>query len=322
MLTSLSPDLLYLVVFGPGFGESILLRVPPSDWVVVDCCMSGAFCPPLDLLRAHNARWSCLVLTHPHTDHSNGLDQVIHHGGEGPVGCVPVWFTSSQWEKSPDPERHLAEGINEHVLAAIDDRWDKDPKAHWELQQGDARKIGGALLTPLWPDKASISESDRIKDPNRLSTPILVEWEELRILLGADLPAGPWAQIGGLWSDLGKHAALKVPHHGPTNSISAVFAAGEPERLWVITPWNRGPTLPRFEDGQGVDRLLDFVKELNLTGLPSQRETIDQRAFQVSLPVIQQRGKYASSCIAAGFDREGKLCDIFCGPGSVVIRRP
>ncbi len=38
MTPELEDGLLYCIVFGPGFGESILLRNPEHDWVVVDGC--------------------------------------------------------------------------------------------------------------------------------------------------------------------------------------------------------------------------------------------------------------------------------------------
>src|SRR5947209_18609826 len=123
MLTDLKPGLLYLIVFEPGFGESILLRIPPSDWVIIDGCTVGKSCSPFELLKAHNARWSCVVLTHLHADHTRGLKEILAHSGNGPVGCTMPLLADSMRDDSLDAECHLDSGLTEDVLAAIDDIW-------------------------------------------------------------------------------------------------------------------------------------------------------------------------------------------------------
>lgn len=40
-LPELPPDQLAIFVFGPGYGELILVRVPPDVWMVVDGCGKG-----------------------------------------------------------------------------------------------------------------------------------------------------------------------------------------------------------------------------------------------------------------------------------------
>lgn len=39
-IMELKSELLYVIVFGPGFGESIVIRPPGHDaaWLFVDCC--------------------------------------------------------------------------------------------------------------------------------------------------------------------------------------------------------------------------------------------------------------------------------------------
>ena len=64
----LDPGLLWLYVFGPGYGESTVLRVPGGEGghrVVVDGCVAGGHTLPRQLLHRREARWSCVVLTHP-----------------------------------------------------------------------------------------------------------------------------------------------------------------------------------------------------------------------------------------------------------------
>lgn len=73
-----------LTVFGPGFGESIVVYIPDLGWAVIDSCEFGPvnqrFVPPLQYLISRNAqKLAFLVLTHPHKDHYKGMEQIIDH---------------------------------------------------------------------------------------------------------------------------------------------------------------------------------------------------------------------------------------------------
>ena len=74
-------------------------------------------------------------------------------------------------------------------------------------------------------------------DPNTISSAMLVEWHDLRLLLGADVPSSEWPGIAEAFPDLNHHAAMKVPHHGSRGAIHPLFANGDPERFWIITPF-------------------------------------------------------------------------------------
>src|SRR5690348_10401793 len=86
--SDLKADLFHVVLFGPGYGESIAVRVPPDRWIIVDSLRFGAERnPALELLISAGARWSCLVLSHPHDDHAQGFPSLVDQG-EGPLGLV------------------------------------------------------------------------------------------------------------------------------------------------------------------------------------------------------------------------------------------
>ncbi len=145
-----SDDRLYLYVFGPGFGESIVLRFPGGTWMIVDGCRIAGRSPAAELLDREGALWSCVALTHPHLDHAAGLDVVLGLPGEGPVGCAsPRLEDPGLWSGSSDPERHLRSGALETVMAAIHDRWSTDPDSRWLLRRGDERQVGPARVRVL-----------------------------------------------------------------------------------------------------------------------------------------------------------------------------
>lgn len=68
---------LSIVVFGPGEGEAIVVRLPNGDVGVVDGCCDRDD-PVLELVRSLNVgRLSFVCMTHPHDDHFKGLDAIL-----------------------------------------------------------------------------------------------------------------------------------------------------------------------------------------------------------------------------------------------------
>jgi len=76
---------LEICVFGPGYGESIVMHIPEIGWGIIDSCIAkvgGKFVvPPLEylsnILSPPFPKLAFVILTHPHEDHYKGLDQVI-----------------------------------------------------------------------------------------------------------------------------------------------------------------------------------------------------------------------------------------------------
>lgn len=264
----------HLFLLGPGYGESILLRVPPAHWVVVDCFRwrpsnGPGRTPALDLLRSVGARVDGIFLTHPHDDHAPGLSRIVEFAPEAWVGCCePLWLEPppTGWGDDPDLERTYQRDCTATALAAIHFAW-RSPDRRWDLTAGSSRKIGEAVVTVLYPDDEARRRTG-ITDLNQSSSPLLVEWHNLRLVLGADLPAREWRRVAA-HTQVNRHHALKVSHHASRGSVTDVLTPDTPSRLWIATPWNRKTKLPRFEDGEGVSEILRQVHELNLTALPT-----------------------------------------------------
>lgn len=77
------PDQVEVVVFGPGYGESILVHLGDGHWVVVDSCMpAGSILPaPLQYLETLNLNPAdavkLIVISHWHDDHIRGLSEIV-----------------------------------------------------------------------------------------------------------------------------------------------------------------------------------------------------------------------------------------------------
>lgn len=271
-------DDLHLFLFGPGYGESVVVRVPPGLWVVIDSLIqSDGEVPAERLLRSSGGTVALAVLTHPHDDHAPGLERAFAASPDAVVAAVAPYVTDPQsWIYTADAERLNDQGTVEHAVAAIRDRWERNESHRWTLRAGEERTFGDARVLVLFPDDQALSQLDasKKKGANHWASPVLLEWKGLRFLFGSDLEAQGWAQIhdAGTGHPLGQHAAFKVAHHASLGAIhSCQTAGGTTVRSWSATPWNRGHKLPRFEEGQGVEALLRSVPDLHLTSAPFAR---------------------------------------------------
>lgn len=336
---NLRDGLLYLVVFGPGVGESIVVRAPSGVWIVIDGCTSQGKSFPAECLRDHAASWSAVVLTHRHLDHADGLDAVLDSPGAGLVGCAdPRVAEPTSWEGSADAGEQFNMGKVEHVLAAIRKRWQDTPESQWRIRRGHERVVGGVTLLALHPDEQTVARHP--EDPNRLASAILVSWKDVRLLLGSDTVAADWAAIAEEYPEISRTHGVKMPHHGSMGAVHESWGEGPPDRLWVCTPFS-SQRLPRYADDGGLAWALARTQRVNLTGLPMAHRLqgnvpyVTSRAAlrdgvdppPASLP-LSDRLRFelrvdpggADTCfVAAGFDSDGSLVDLQHGPGAVVV---
>src|SRR4051794_33915521 len=113
----LTPDRLYLFVIGPGFGESIVVRVPPHHWVVIDSCKPGGRAAALEILTRYSGDFACAVLTHRHQDHYPGFAQVLARADWEFIGCADLRLRADASE-AQNPESHRANEL-EDIMATI-----------------------------------------------------------------------------------------------------------------------------------------------------------------------------------------------------------
>ncbi len=334
---ALEPDLLYMFVFGPGYGESIVLRIPPDDWLIIDslrCQTSDEDSnPALALLDLHDATIAGIALTHPHTDHARGLIDLLERRRPGsPVGLANVHLAPNErWRVSQDASVTLDTGAVAAALNRIDHIWKHEPSSKWLLAEGTRRKIGAATVQVLSPP----SDAKRQQDPNRLSSAMLVKWDACRILLGADLPSVGWKAVTNRASsaaELAESHALKVSHHGSDKAQHATAIGSPPprDRVCVTTPFNRGRQLPSYADGHGIDQLLRTHMEIGVTAVPhhargrstprAQMQPRQEQFGAVTLTYEQAKAGARQAWIANSFDRAGKRIGTWSGDaaGSVV----
>jgi len=265
---SLVPDALYVFVFGPGYGESIVLRIPPAHWIVIDGCRSRSFSSyPGKLLEDMGAHAEIVIITHPHLDHAEGLAGLLEDWKGRKVGCCET-IVEDVDEMHPNAQK-AAKGLTmKRVLERIRSLWRGEESTRWALCRGSSQSVGDARLEVLHPEEGTHGEAS----VNELSSPILVEWHGVQLLFGSDLELAGWNDVVASRSDLARHHFLKLPHHasktGWHRGVARRDADGPEHRFWVATPMNRSGKSPRFEDGEGLARWLEDEPEVHLTGLP------------------------------------------------------
>lgn len=264
---------LHLLVLGPGTGESLMLRIPPGEWLVVDSFRRGdSGHVAAHALRRLRVRPRAVALTHPHEDHADGfVDLIDLQDDDGLVGCYEPFLRAEAWRESPDAARQLEQDAAESAIAGISRAW-RRTEARWPLHvDAPDRAIGDATVRVLSPDDAAHQAvTGRARaDLNELSAAMLVKWRGVALLLGADLTVPGWRRVAARPenADVAQAAGYKVAHHGSSNAHHAIAlgAQAAPARGLVLTPFNAGRKVPSFADGKDVDLLLRYGSSLNLT---------------------------------------------------------
>lgn len=261
-----------MLVFGPGVGELVVVFVPPNEWLYIDSCSVGESYG-LKVLEHYGKQPSLVLLTHPHLDHSGGLPEVLDHVLEGDsaewpkLGFLPPagYDADAETREVHHYDKEARSGDTEHAIAKIVQAWETNPACRWSPRAGDELEIGEARLKILSPSKTAHARG--LRDPNRLSTAALLWWRGRRILLGSDLTRAGWTEALKSDPELVEHDVFKIPHHGSENAQHPRFLdPGETAPTWTLTPF--GGRVPKFGEGEDVDKMLSRVGSLHLTALP------------------------------------------------------
>jgi hypothetical protein len=251
-LPPLHADRLTLFVFGPGTGELVALYVPPGVWLLVDGCSVGrsyaeALLDHYEEQMRTPPRIGLVLWTHPHADHSGGLPELLKRVEKLAEHDRPVlgFLPPTTWDPR-DAERETIDhagiaigGDVQTALTRISRIWRETPRTRWEPLEGDVKTVGNATVRALSPTKA-VHEAGR-RDPNRLSTAVLVEWEGRRLVLGSDLVQAGWSDVFRANATIAKHDVLKIPHHGSHDPLGRRIASCAPRCSTTCGARGRSP---------------------------------------------------------------------------------
>jgi beta-lactamase superfamily II metal-dependent hydrolase len=273
----LAPDRLQVLLLGPGFGESVVVRVPgdPPGWMVVDSLLSNrrgqARCTPLEILDDLSVEPDLVLLTHAHADHAGGMALIVErfrkHASFGALQ-VGVDSVASTHVRGAAQAVEAAAALRAIAQLPSDRRWDL---------HGEPRQLGEGTVTVVHPAQMRLDELLKMRSigPNRISSAVLVEWRGRSVLLGADLERPEWVLLAHA-DRLCACDPVKVPHHGSAGAFDKTWAGdrasapGNAQRRMLLTPFDRHPKLPDVDDANGLAGLLCEVDAVHLTSVPFQ----------------------------------------------------
>ena len=215
-------DEIEITVFGPGFGESIVIHAGNNEWVVVDSCIDSRVGRPAALayLAEINVDPSTavklVVATHWHDDHIGGMSELVSECTSARFACS-VALTRSEFLEvarvyTSRPLIVASAGPTEisQTLATLRARRQRPTRAiadrplirmsravtgglDWEVtalspSDGEVQRFLASIASLLPPGIPATTKS-RLPNPeqNDLSVATWIKIGEIQILLGADL---------------------------------------------------------------------------------------------------------------------------------------
>ena len=326
----LESDLLYLFVLGPGTGETVLLRVPPDEWIIIDSFANGGR-PAADAIIAdYGGSVVAVILTHPHQDHCGGFIELLDDHPDATIGCVHPRDGTTGPTVPADPIALLHQRAKP-TYDRIWQEWQANGNRKWETFRAESLDVGGGTLASLHPTRPLAARDWTGASPNDMSSAMRFEWGDVKLLLGADVTNTSWPDIATNYADLADHHAMKVPHHASSEAIHSSYGNGARNRKWIATPFAR-QRLPRTNDDNGIAKALLHVDAINLTSLPfshdkesdgpckTTRTEINRNARPKKTgPVTTDPAARARRYVALAYDKSATLQGQWHGDGSVLV---
>ena len=246
-------DEVEISVFGPGYGESVLIHVGSRRWIVIDSCLADDRRTPAplkymsDLGLDASTDVCAVVATHWHDDHIKGLSTILDvcAGADFWYSAALTYgeflaFLAVHDNQPTKLDRGGTEMLKCINLMNASGRRTKRLLEDTLVAEWPAAKLAHGLATRLLALSPSSKQFDQFLQVigaelhalplkakkrltagrNDLSIASVLEVGDLSVLLGADLencqdPDLGWAAVIHNRSGKGpKSAAIKIPHHG------------------------------------------------------------------------------------------------------------
>lgn len=289
-------------LFGPGYGECVLVHLGENRWLVVDACIdrkSGR--PPvldyLDQLGVDAAKAVRLIVaSHWHDDHVRGLARIVEHCDRANF-CLSEAMTTTEFltlinaYQYPVTEAGSGCGELSKILNILQRRKPipvpKSILADMCLWSTPLRDGTTCKVYALSPSQAAnllakrelgalLQEGNErrrlfVRGPNHMAVVLWVEIGSLRILLGSDLEETANPNMG--WSVIltdstctdGRASLFKIPHHGSQTGhcLEVWEKLLSPQPVALLTPFSKS-RLPRQTD---IERICSFSNKAYITRL-------------------------------------------------------
>ena len=245
-------------VFGPGFGECIVVHLTQDEWLVIDSCLDArtkqaaalTYFEEIGVDPANTVRH--VVSTHWHDDHVRGIGQTFEKAKSARFVCAHALRVDQFKELIASYARFWpasGSGVTEFtdVIAELKSRRKTNDQTSplfvsegTVLYQRDASNRVfvkalspssaafhaaiakfGQFLVPTAGRRRSVLPS---LEPNDFAIVLTINVDDIRVLLGADLEEigrsgyGWQAVLDGYAHTDNSHHGFKIPHHGSSTS--------------------------------------------------------------------------------------------------------
>ncbi len=339
-MNSIEPDQIEVSIFGPGYGECILIHIGSGQWIIVDSCVnSSGHCVALEYLRDLGFSTDAvrlIVATHWHDDHVRGLSALLN-ACPGAAFVVSLAMSTKQFAAMALARKSMSatltsSGVSEisrvYSLLSASGQIAIKAKAHSTIFAASAADLAHGFdckVTALSPSERQldiflddiaqlvplITESENrciSRSPNNFAVVALVQIGSTAILLGADLEETTDANTGWTFiveSDLRpkeKAIIFKIPHHGSQNAHNQdVWSEMLSEQpIAILTPWGRGTGLPKDSD---VARISALTRRAYSTSRLGKRKSRTRYA-----PAVERTLKEARVIVRNAEPALGHIC--------------
>jgi len=297
------PDQVEVTLFGPGYGECVVVHLGENRWIVIDSCIDTTTGNPAVLeyfktigVSAQEAI-KLIIISHWHDDHIKGLSRVIESCPDTPVCCSLAMtkeeFIANVLDYDNLFTRATTSGVSEikETLRILRDNKRSIKKALANRTILRLRAQGASepcVITSLSPSDSEmeiflndianmIPELKKTKkrvpslSPNNTAVALWIEIGSARILLGSDLeemgkPSTGWSAI--VHSEdrpQGQASIFKIPHHGSqTGHHDQVWEEMiDKSRIAILSPWYLGGNI--LPTTRDIERIISFASDSYIT---------------------------------------------------------
>ena len=331
-------DVFEVTVFGPGYGESIVLHAGHGVWVIVDSCFGADGDPSaLEYLKRlgldPNRAVHMVVATHWHDDHIRGMAKLVDACGKATFCCAGA-LCREEFLAAVDAleRRHLTvagSGVRElyQVFSRLARTGSRPTQAVvnrrvlvrkacevWSLSPDDEAlqdflKAIGSLMPGAGQPKRRIPTLS----PNDVAVALWIDTRNFSVLLGSDLGRRGWLRIlESTERPIGRASVFKVPHHGSENAheqgVWEQMLVRDP--FAVLTPWRRGRgRLPRSRD---VQRLRSCTTNAYATAKvhppsrPTRKRAVDRTIRESGIELRRMPASYGCIRLRRSLEAQGR----------------
>ncbi|NNN06108.1 MAG: MBL fold metallo-hydrolase [Elusimicrobia bacterium] len=300
-----APTEIEISLFGPAFGESLVIHIGQGKWIIVDSCIGPGpekYPIPLAYLKTLNvdvgSKVELVIASHWHDDHIRGLAQVLEESKIASFACPAVMagkeFLSLKELYEHSDVRHNS-GINEYtrifnILSARGTHAQR-ALASSRLLNSVAGKEGSFFNVELW----ALSPTHAAMDAyiKQLVKPITEQGPQRRItnlkpndtamvlqliagadsaLLGSDMENHGASGWGFILDAPGRppqmSSSYKVAHHGSASGDHPITWSGllNPQPFAFVTPFHNGRV--RLPTAADIARIKGLTDKSYITAVP------------------------------------------------------